>query len=59
MGDIYKDVAQNGIAIFGPLTSARFKDMDTGKVNIDITGTNDAAFGGTITNVKIRAIVLP
>lgn len=59
LGDDYVDVAQNKMFMWGPLTSARFKDMDTGKVNIDITGTNDDVFGGTITNVKIRHIVLP
>ena len=58
-GDVYKDVAQNAYAILGPFSGMRFKDVDTGKINVDITGTNDAAFGGTITNVKIRPIVLP
>lgn len=58
-GDAYVDVAQNAYAILGPFTGMRFKDVDTGKINVDITGTNDAAFGGTITNVKIRPIVLP
>ena len=58
-GDAYVDVAQNAYAILGPFTGMRFKDVDTGKINVDITGTNDAAFGGTITNVKVRPIVLP
>lgn len=59
LGDDYIDVAQNKTFILGPFTSMRFKDKDTGKINIDITGTNDADFGGTITNVKVRPIVLP
>jgi hypothetical protein len=59
LGDYSKDIVQNGSFMFGPLTSARFKDMDTGKVTVTVTGTNDAAFGGTVANIKIRAIVLP
>lgn len=59
MGDKYVDVAQNKYFALGPFSGMRFKDIDTGKINIDITGTNDAAYGGTVTNVKVLPIVLP
>jgi hypothetical protein len=58
MGDKYVDLAQNAVAVLGPFESARFGDNLTGKITVVITGTNDAAFGGTITNVKIEAIQL-
>lgn len=59
LGDIYVDVEQNTYKILGPFSGMRFKDIDTGKINVVITGTSGSAFGGTITNVKIRPIVLP
>jgi hypothetical protein len=59
IGSIYKDVAQNGEAIIGPLDSMRFKDVSTGKYTVTITGTNDGAFGGTVSNVKLAVIELP
>jgi hypothetical protein len=58
MGDTYVDVAQNAEKIIGPLESARFADKDTGKITVNVTGTDDGAFGGTITNVKLIAIQL-
>lgn len=57
-GDMFKDIAQNETFIFAELESDRFKNAD-GKVTLKLTGTNDASFGGTIANVKLRAIYLP
>lgn len=56
MGDKYQDVAQNAEYIMGPFESARFGNST--KITVNITGTNDAAFGGTVTNVKLGAIQL-
>jgi len=58
MGDAYVDVAQNEEFIMGPFESARFVGQTTGKITVTITGTNDAAFGGTVGNVKLAAIQL-
>lgn len=59
LGDLKVDVAQNATKVIGPLDSMRFKNMTTGKITATVTGTNDAAFGGTITNVKIAVVQLP
>jgi len=62
-GDLYVDVAQNAVKIIGPLESARFKDMDTGRITVDITDDDSATapsvFAGTITNVKIKPVYIP
>lgn len=59
LGDLKVDVAQNAEVVIGPLESARFKDLTTGKITVAITGTNDAAFGGTVANVKLAVVQLP
>lgn len=59
LGDLKVDVAQNAVKVIGPLDSMRFKSLATGKITVTITGTNDAAFGGTVGNVKLEVIQLP
>ena len=56
LGDVYQDVAQNEVFIIGPVDGARFKDADE-DITVLITGDDDAAFGGTIGNVKIASIM--
>jgi hypothetical protein len=57
-GDVYVDLTQNAVTYIGPLESAQFGSKSTGKITVQITGTNDAAFGGVITNVKIEVAQL-
>jgi hypothetical protein len=59
LGDVKVDVAQNKVRVLGPFEGMRVRDMTTGKITVNITGTDDAAFGGTITNVKVAAVQLP
>ena len=58
LGSIYKDLAQNAMAVIGPLEGARFKNASD-KLTVTITGTDDGVFGGTIGNVKLAVIQLP
>lgn len=57
-GDLDVTVAQN--KIFGvTLESSRFKDPATGKITVQVLGTDAGAFGGTVTNVKVEVIEMP
>lgn len=58
MGDLKVDVAQN--TAFGfVVESSRFKAPSTQKLTINVTGTDDGTYGGTVTNVKIEVIEMP
>lgn len=58
-GDLKIDVAQNEEKVIGYLEGMRFKNMADGKITVNITGTDDGAFGGSVANVKLALIQMP
>ncbi|MBW8036626.1 MAG: hypothetical protein FVQ79_13630 [Planctomycetes bacterium] len=58
LGFIYKDLNQDEMSIFGPLSGSRFKNAD-GDLEVLITNADYSPFSGTITNVKLSVIELP
>lgn len=54
----YVDVAQDDYATIGTVEGASFKNAN-GQFSVLILGTNDAAFTGTITNVKLALVRIP
>lgn len=56
LGDAYVDLEKDETVYIGPLESARFGTA--GKITVLITGADDKAFGGTITNVALEVVQL-
>lgn len=56
LGNVSQAVAQNEIFVFGPFDGARFKDAGE-DITVTITDADGSAFSGTITNVKVAAVV--
>lgn len=56
LGDLYVDLAQNEEAML-VLDYARFRNTTDDDIDFVITGTDDGVFGGTVTGVKVQALV--
>lgn len=56
LGDLSQAVAQNEEFIIGPVDGARFKNADE-DITVAITDADGTTYSGTVTNVKLAAIV--
>lgn len=56
LGNVSQAVSQNEVFVFGPFDGARFKDSGE-DITVTITDADGTSYSGTVTNVKIAAVV--
>jgi len=56
LGDLTQAVAENEEFVIGPLDGARFKDGSE-DITVTITDADGTEYSGTVTNVKLAAVV--